>query len=100
MPLINLERVLVKSTTACMYRGNEILGASGDFGELGLIAFSNKLFLSSYVYYFKDWAKILSRLGSMSTLKSVQRKKAHVGCMTYPRLSFYLMGRAKPQRGF
>ena len=54
MPLINLERVLVKSTTACMYRGNDILGASGDFGELGLIAFSNKLFLSSYVYYFKD----------------------------------------------
>ena len=39
MPLINLERVLVKSTTACMYRGNEILGASGDFGELGLIFF-------------------------------------------------------------
>ena len=30
MPLINSERVLVKSTTACMYRGNEILGASGD----------------------------------------------------------------------
>ena len=28
MPLINLERVLVKSTAACMYRGNEILGAS------------------------------------------------------------------------
>ena len=39
MPLINLERVLVKSTTACMYHGNEILGASGDFGELGLIFF-------------------------------------------------------------
>ena len=39
MTLINLERVLVKSTTACMYRGNEILGASGDFGELGLIFF-------------------------------------------------------------
>ena len=55
MPLINLERVLVKSTTACMYRGNEILGASGDFGELGLIFFfSNKLSLSSYIYYFKD----------------------------------------------
>ena len=56
MPLINLERVLVKSTTACMYCGNEILGASGDFGELGFINFffSNKLFLSSYVYYFKD----------------------------------------------
>ena len=54
MPLINLERVLVKSTTAGMYRGNEILGASGDFGGLGLIFFSNKLFLSSYVYYFKD----------------------------------------------
>ena len=34
MPL-NVERVLVKSTTACMYRGNEILGASGDIGELG-----------------------------------------------------------------
>ena len=33
MPLINLERVLVKSTTACMYRGNETLGASSDFGE-------------------------------------------------------------------
>ena len=96
MPLINLERVLVKSTTACMYRGNEILGASGDFGELGLIFFLwNKLFLSSYVYYFKDWAKILSRLGSMSTLKSVQLKKARVGCVTYPRLSFYLIGRAK-----
>ena len=31
----------------------------------------------------------------MSTLKSVQLKKAHVGCVTYPRLSFYLMGRAK-----
>ena len=54
MPLINLERVFVKSTAACMYRGNEILGASGDFGGLGLIFFSNKLFLSSYVYYFKD----------------------------------------------
>ena len=27
----------------------------------------------------------------MSTLKSVQLKKAHVGCVTYPRLSFYLM---------
>ena len=39
MPLINLERVFVKSTTACMYRGNEILGASGDFGGLGLIFF-------------------------------------------------------------
>ena len=35
----------------------------------------------------------------MSTLKSVQLKKAHVGCVTYPRLSFYLMGRARPQRG-
>ena len=44
----------MKSTTACMYRGNEILGTSGDFGELGIIFFSNKLFLSSYVYYFKD----------------------------------------------
>jgi len=34
MPLINsVRRVLVKSTTACMYRSNEILGASGDFGE-------------------------------------------------------------------
>ena len=33
---------------------NEILGASADFGELGLNFFSNKLFLSSYVYYFKD----------------------------------------------
>ena len=35
MPLINLVRpiFLVKSTTAGMYRGNEILGASGDFGE-------------------------------------------------------------------
>ena len=33
MPLINLEQVLVKSTTARMYRGNESLGASGDFGE-------------------------------------------------------------------
>ena len=54
MPLINLERVLVKSTTTGMYRGNEILGASGDFGELGIILFfSNKLFLSSYVYYFR-----------------------------------------------
>ena len=31
----------------------------------------------------------------MSTLKSVQLKKARVGCVTYPRLSFYLMGRAK-----
>ena len=51
--------------------------------------------MSSYVYYFKDRAKILSRLGSMSTLKSVQLKKAHVGCVTYPRLSFFLMGRAK-----
>ena len=41
MLLINLERGFVKSTTACMYmyRGNEILGASGDFGELGLIFF-------------------------------------------------------------
>ena len=39
MPLINLERVFVKSTTAGMYRGNEILGASGDFGGLGLISF-------------------------------------------------------------
>ena len=45
----------MKSTSAYMYRGNEILGASGDFGELGLLFFfSNKLFLSSYVYYFKD----------------------------------------------
>ena len=40
MPLINLERVLVKSTTACMCRGNEILGAPGDFGEYGLPPFS------------------------------------------------------------
>ena len=95
MPLINSEWVLVKSTIACMYRGNEILGASGDFGKLGLIFFSNKLFLSSYVDYFKDWTKILSRLGSMSTLKSVQLKKARVDCVTYPRLSFYLMGRVK-----
>ena len=78
-----------------MYRGNEILGTSGDFGELGLIFFSNKLFLSSYVYFFKDWAKILSRLGSMSTLKSVQLKKAHVGCVTYPRLSFLPDGHGK-----
>ena len=31
----------------------------------------------------------------MSTLKSVQLKKAHLGCVTYPGLSFYLMGRAK-----
>ena len=31
----------------------------------------------------------------MSSLKSVQLKKAHLGCVTYPRLSFYLMGRAK-----
>ena len=31
----------------------------------------------------------------MSTLKSVQLKKAHLGCVTYPRLSFYLMGRAE-----
>ena len=31
----------------------------------------------------------------MSTLKSVLLKKAHLGCVTYPRLSFYLMGRAK-----
>ena len=35
----------------------------------------------------------------MSTLKSVQLKKAHVGCVTYPRLSFYLMGRARPAKG-
>ena len=34
----------MKSTTAGMYRGNEILGASGDFGGLGLSFFSNKLF--------------------------------------------------------
>ena len=27
----------------------------------------------------------------MSTLKSVQLKKAHVGCVTYPRLNFYLL---------
>ena len=33
-----------------MYHGNEILGASGDFGEQGKIVFWNKLFLSSYVY--------------------------------------------------
>ena len=39
MPLINLEQVLVKSTTACVYRSNKILGASGDFGELGLFIF-------------------------------------------------------------
>ena len=39
MPLINLERGFVKSTTACMYRGKEILGALGDFGEFGLIFF-------------------------------------------------------------
>ena len=64
MPLINLEQVLVKSTTTCMYRGNEILDASGDFGELGIIFFSNKLFLSSYVYYLRterrfsvDWVR-------------------------------------------
>ena len=44
MPLINLERVLVKSTTACMYRGNEILGTSGDFGELSLIFFQISYF--------------------------------------------------------
>ena len=31
----------------------------------------------------------------MSSLKSVQLKKAHLGCVTYPRLSFYLMGTAK-----
>ena len=31
----------------------------------------------------------------MSSLESVQLKKGHVGCVTYPRLSFYLMGRAK-----
>ena len=31
----------------------------------------------------------------MSTLKSVQLKQAHVGCVTYPRLSFYLTGSAK-----
>ena len=31
----------------------------------------------------------------MSSLKSVQLKKARVGCVTYPRLSFYLIGRAK-----
>ena len=31
----------------------------------------------------------------MSTLKSVQLKKTYVGCVTYPRLGFYLMGRAK-----
>jgi len=31
----------------------------------------------------------------MSTLKSVLLKKAHLGCVTYPSLSFYLMGRAK-----
>ena len=39
MSLINLAQVLVKSTTACTYRGNEILGASGDFGELGFVFF-------------------------------------------------------------
>ena len=39
MPLINLERVLAKSTTACMYRGNETLGASSDFGEQSLMFF-------------------------------------------------------------
>ena len=44
MPLINLERVLVKSTTACMYRSNEILGAPGDFGELGLFFFQISYF--------------------------------------------------------
>ena len=83
MPLINLERVLVKSTTACRYRSNESLGASVDFGELGLIAFSNKLFLSSYVYYFKDWAKILSRLVSDEHLKLREtEKKTSVGCVT------------------
>jgi len=31
--LINSERVLVKSTNECMYRGNEILSVSGEFGE-------------------------------------------------------------------
>ena len=31
----------------------------------------------------------------MSTLKSVQLKKTYVGCVTYPRLGFHLMGRAK-----
>ena len=31
----------------------------------------------------------------MSTLKSVQLKKAHVGCVTYPRLSFLPDGHGK-----
>ena len=35
----------------------------------------------------------------MSTLKSVQLKKAHVGCVTYPRLSFLPDGHGKAAKG-
>ena len=37
--LIDSERVLVKSTTGCMYRGNEFLTVSGEFGGKAFLFF-------------------------------------------------------------